>query len=485
MRTATVAGRLAAIGAIVAAILIVAFLLFAKGGSKYTIEAYFQNAAQLVKGNLVQTGGVAIGSVKDIQLTPNGHARIKLEIQKDYAPLREGTQATIRQASLSGIANRYVDLTMPPGDDSNTDTLESGSTIGIENTTTAVDLDQLFNTIDDDTSESIKAFFKNSATQFRGKTREQRLAYKYLNPALSTSSRLFRELNRDQPRLERFLVDSAKLVTTLAERRDDLAALVGNLNQTFTALGNEREALAESISLLPDFMRQANTTFVDLRFALDDVDPLVDASKPVAPKLNRLLLELRPLANDARPTVRDLARIVYQRGRNNDLYDLQQTFPPLARTALDTTQRSINFGGGRKSVGRVRGAFPEMTQALRDSAPIIGFGRPYTPDLMGWFDDFSATGIYDAGGNVSRAFTVFNIFTFTGNTPNLVPLNERLASFTQTARYNQYRRCPGGGDVRATDGSNVLSPEEQRRLDCTESARAAGAYPENRPGPAE
>ena len=39
-------------------------------------------------------------------------------------------------------------------------------------------------------------------------------------------------------------------------------------------------------------MRLANTTFVNLRSALDDVTPLVDASKPVAPKLQQLLVQL-------------------------------------------------------------------------------------------------------------------------------------------------------------------------------------------------
>jgi phospholipid/cholesterol/gamma-HCH transport system substrate-binding protein len=404
-----------------------------------------------------------------------------MSIEPDYAPLRVGTQATIRQASLSGIANRYVDLTMPPGDDTNTDTIPSGGQIDINHTTTAVDLDQIFNTIDRRTRESLQDFFQYSAVQFRGKEEQQRQVYKYLNPALSTSSRLFNELNRDQPRLERFLVDSSKLVTALAERRDDLAALVQNLNTTFRAVGNQREALADSIGLLPGFMRQANTTFVDLRFALDDVDPLVEASKPVAPKLNELLIELRPFADDARPTIRDLADIVFKRGRDNDLYDLQQTFPPLAQTALDRRVRSVDFGDGAKSVGRVRGAFPETTEALTDAAPIIAFGRPYTPDLLGWFDDFSATGGYDAGGNVSRAFTVFNAITFTGPTPAIVPLQERLNDLVATARTKQYKRCPGGAEVRLPDGSNVLSAEEQERLDCTESARATGVYPENTP----
>src|SRR4051794_18507639 len=422
MRTSTVAGRLAAIGLVVAAIVVVAILLFAKGGKTYTVDAYFINAAQLVKGDLVQIGGTKAGSVKDITLTPNGHARIKLQIQTDFAPLRYGTQATIRQASLSGIANRYVDLTMPSGDSTNTRNIPNGGSIEETNTTTAVDLDQVFNTLDPKTRKSLQDFFRFSASQFHGKEQQQKLAYHYLNPVLSTSSRLFNELNRDQPRLERFLVDSAGLVTTLAQKRDDLAALIGNLNTTFRALGNQRLALAQDISLLPGFMRQANTTFVDLRSALDDVDPLVNASKPVAPKLNRLLIQLRPFAHDARPTVRDLSKIVFTPGPSNDLYDFEQSWPLLAQTALDTRRRKVNFGAGPRSVGRVRGAFPEITDASKASTPILAFSRPYTPDLMGWFDDFSTTGLLDAGGSTSRLLTVFNAISLTNNPPSIIPL---------------------------------------------------------------
>lgn len=483
MRGTSVAGRLLAIGAVIAAIVIVAIVLFAKGGSSYTINAYFINAGQLVKGDQVQTAGAAIGSVKDITLTPQGQAKITLQIQKDYAPLRVGTEATIRQASLSGIANRYVDITLPPGDNQHSPTIPSGGAIHTNNTTTAVDLDEIFNMLDGRTRKSLQSFFHNSATQFRGKEKQQQLVYHYLNPALSTSSRLFNELDRDKPELERFLVDSASLVNNLAAKRDDLAALIGNLNSTLGALGNQRTALASSIGRLPGFMRQANTTFVDLRSTLDAVDPLVNASKPVAPKLNRVLLQLRPAVHDLRPTVRDLSKIAFQPGKDNDLYNLEQTFPPVASAALDKKNRSPNFGTGPKSVGNVDGAFPTMVPALKNSAPIIAFGRPYTPELMGWFDDFSATGVVDAAGGIVRVALFFNAISGTGGVPSVIPLNQRLTNLQQGgARINQYKRCPGGGDVRASDGSNVLTADQQKQFDCTESARAAGVYPENSGG---
>jgi phospholipid/cholesterol/gamma-HCH transport system substrate-binding protein len=466
-------GRLAAVGAVVAAIVIVAVLLFAGGGG-YTVKAYFVNAGQLVKGNQVEIAGTPVGTVNDINLTPDGQAVVTISIDDANAPLRQGTRALIRQASLSGIANRYVDLMMPPGDSTNTAKIPNGGQIGIDRTTTAVDLDQVFALFDPPTRIAVQDFFKNSASQFKGKETQQRLAYKYLNPALSTSSRLFNELNRDNPLLSRFLIDSSRLVTALAQKRDDLSLLIQNANITFRALGNEKIALAEAITRFPGFMRQANSTFVDLRSALDTVDPLVNASKPVAKKLQPFLAQLRPLARDARPTVRDLSRIVYSPGPNNDLNDLQHTFPPLKSAALDTKTRSIDLGTGPKNVGKVRGSFPETTKALIDSAPIIGFGRPYTVDFSGWADDFSTTGSYDALGGFSRVFTVFNAVDATGNVAGFLPLGDRLANLTKTVRANQFKRCPGASEEPAPDGSNVWSASEMATMDCLESARATG-----------
>jgi hypothetical protein len=125
-----------------------------------------------------------------------------------------------------------------------------------------------------------------------------------------------------------------------------------------------------------------------------------------------------------------------------------------------------------------------MSKALTDSAPIIAFGRPYTPELMGWFDDFSATGVIDAAGGIVRAALTFNALDATGNVPSVIPLNQRLGSLDRFGgRINQYKRCPGGAEVRAADGSNVLTGAQQNKFDCTESARASGVYPENKSNP--
>ena len=468
MRSVSGVGRVAAIGAIIAAIALVAIIFFG-GSDAYRVTATFENAGQLVKGNPVQTGGVPVGSVKDLKITPSGQADVTLEVKDDYAPLRVGTRAVIRQFSLSGIANRYVDLQMPEG---GAPRIADGGRIGIDRTTTAVDLDQLFNTLDPRTRRALQGFFKGQAAQFKGRGEQANVGFRYLNPALSTSSRLFGELTRDTPLLERFLVDSSKLVTALAERRDDLSGLVGNLNTTTRALGDQKSALAESIGRLPPFMRRANTTFVNLRAALDDVDPLVDASKPVVRKLGPFLRSARRFAADAKPAVRDLSRTIKRRGRNNDLINLLSSVPPLADITLETKNRSLSPGGRKVAVGRTRGAFPETVDAFKQGAPELSIARPYASDFLGWFDDFSTTGGgFDALGEVARAHI--------GLAENLptpgaqqVPRSVLGPGFVQ--RYRQFKRCPGSAEDRASDGSNVFSAEEMQRLQCDESARATG-----------
>lgn len=162
MRSVTRIGRVAALGAVIAAITLVAIVLFGGGsGSGYDVTAKFINAGQLVPGNPVQTGGAPIGTINDIRITGDGQAEVTFELDEAHAPLRRGTRATIRQFSLSGIANRYIELTLPPG---GSPEIPDGGRIEIDETRTAVDLDQLFNTFDPSTGKALQDFLRTRPT---------------------------------------------------------------------------------------------------------------------------------------------------------------------------------------------------------------------------------------------------------------------------------------------------------------------------------
>jgi phospholipid/cholesterol/gamma-HCH transport system substrate-binding protein len=446
LRASAPIARITALIAIVAAAVLAGLLLLGGGSGGYTVKARFQNASQLVKGNLVQVSGQAVGKVQKIDLTPDGQAEITMSIDEDHAPLRRGTRAIVRQASLSGIANRYVDLTLPA---QGAPQIPDGGTIGQDATTSAVDLDQVFNTFDPQTRKDLQAVFKGSQKQYKGQGQAMNEGLLYLNPSLSASSKLFNELNRDTPLLERFVVASSKLVTDVADRRDDLAGLVDNLATTTTAIGSEQAALAESIEQLPPFMRRANTTFLNLRAALDDLDPLVEESKPVAKKLRPFMAELRPLARDARPTFADLAEILRRPGADNDLLELTRLQPSLR----NATVREVEANGDKRQA-----AFPAITRALKDAAPIVASVRPYAPDALGWFDDFSHSGIYDALGAASRVGIHASAFALANGQLSPVPPQLRGPAFESGAALNQRNRCPGAAEHKNPDGSNPWQP---------------------------
>jgi phospholipid/cholesterol/gamma-HCH transport system substrate-binding protein len=440
----SLAARVLVGAAVVAAAVLVGLVLFTGGGG-YRVTAEFENAGQLVKGGEVRVAGTPVGTVDEIDVSEDGMAEVTFSVNDDYAPLRQGTKAIIRPSSLSGIANRYVDLQLGPASGAD---IADGGRIAPDDTETAVELDEVFSLFDKNTRSSLQDVIKGSAESLRGRGRQLRRGIHYLNPAVSTGARLFEELTRDNQLLKRFLVDSSTLVNTLASRRDDLTGVVRNLNATFGALGSQQQALADSVERLPPFLRRANSTFVNLRAALDDVDPLVDAAKPVAKRLSPFLSQARVFAADARPTVRDLSRTIRQPGSANDLIELIDSFPPLSRVSLNDQ----NVNGATRP-----GAFPQTTSALTDAAPTIAFARPYTPEFVGWLDDFSTTGAYDALGSFSRAW---------------INLSELL--YGPGPKLHQFRRCPGANELPASDGSNVPSAADATALDCDPSQRSVG-----------
>ncbi|MBI5104225.1 MAG: MCE family protein [Solirubrobacterales bacterium] len=444
------AARGLAIGALVVAVVVVAVLLL--GGSnahEYTLK--FQNAGQLVKDNDVQIGGRRIGRVADIRLTDDNQAEVDIEVEEPYAPLHEGTTAIIRATSLSGIANRYISLNPGPND---ADELDDGTVLDASKTTTPVDLDQLFNTLDPKTRKALQDVIQGSAQQYAGKGEKANEGIKYFNPALSTTSRLVNELIRDQQAFQDFIVYTAKTTTALAARRDDLSSLVSNANTTTAAIASENAALNEALGRLPGSLRKANTTFVNLRSTLDDLDKLVNASKPVAPKLAPFFRELRPLVRDAQPTLRDLRLLIQRPGTGNDLTDLLQKQPQLNKVALPTFKNSI--------------------QALRKGTPVVQFIRPYAPDLIGWFRDFGQSASnYDANGHFARIAPIFNSFQVTSDPVTGSQVLEPLTPAQRVTglQTNKIKRCPGSAIQPAPDKSNPYRPDN---LDCDPSVVLPG-----------
>ena len=442
--------RAAAIGSLAVAIIAVAVLMFGGGGgTEYTVR--MQTANQLVKGNEVQVGGRAVGEVTDIKLSDDNQADIKVTINDDFAPLRQGSSVTVRVPSLPSIANRYLSLHPGPN---NAPEIPDGGVVDLDETTNAVDLDQLFNTLDPKTRKGLQGVLQGFGTWYVGQSENLAQTFEYLPKSFGNLSRVMEELGRDQKAFESFVVNGAKAVSAIAERRDDLAELVTTGTGFARALGEENVALDRSLAAFPDVLRQGSVTFRNLTLALDDLDRLTDVSKPAIRGLAPFLGRFADLFATMRPTFRDFRLLVNAPGRFNDTTDLFRVAPELERISRESSRNSV--------------------QALKSGQDEVEFFRPYAPDIAAWITHFSQVpAYYDANGHYARVLPIFNAFRFdeTANELTALTPQERVSILNQRG----VKFCPGGATQPSSDGSNPflddgkLGPE-----DCDPTQRPSG-----------
>jgi phospholipid/cholesterol/gamma-HCH transport system substrate-binding protein len=425
----TTPARIATIAALAVAVIVLAVIFFRGGGGhKYTLV--FQNAGQLVADNQVLIGGAPAGTVESIGLTDDNLAEVKVEVDQE---LHEGTTAAIRATSLSGVANHYVSIS--PGPNSSP-ALDDGAELGLSSTTTPVDIDQFFNTFPPRVREGLANFIKGNATSYSGQGKNANEAFKYFGAALNRTGAFARELSADQRLLSRFVVSSSRLTTAVAGRGEQLSSAISNADTAFDAIAGQNEAFDATLRELPPVLRQSNTTFVNLRAALDDLEPLVETAKPATKELAPFLAELRPVFQKLVPFVRNLRLTVSRPGKGNDAADLLATLPQVQRLTSK--------------------AFPHAEAGIRAFQPNLNFIRAYTPDLFNGIGKFGQiAGYYDGNGHYVRAATAAqNLFRYDSATSELKPIKKEQQYEPFGSSIHTHRRCPGGATQPAPDGSN-------------------------------
>jgi phospholipid/cholesterol/gamma-HCH transport system substrate-binding protein len=420
------------IAVLAAAVIALAIVIFGGNGDhKYNL--LFQNASQLVPDNQVLIGGQAVGSVESIELTDDNLAKVVVSVEQE---LHEGTTATIRATSLSGVANHYVSIS--PGPNSNPP-LKNDATLGLASTTTPIDIDQLFNTFPAPVRRGLAQFIQGNSEVYAGAGKPANETFKYIGVGFNRAGAFAHEINADEKLFARFLVSSSRLGTTVSERGAELSSAISNANAALGAIAKQNAALGTSLQLLPPTFRQANTTFVNLRAALDDVEPLIEASGTATKGLAPFFAEFRPVLSRGVPVFENLALTVRRRGLANDTAELLAALPTVQQRASRT--------------------FPHAEGAIEAFQPNLNFFRAYASDFFNGFAKLGQVSApYDANGHYVRgSLSSLNLFDFNSERRALEPIapSGQYKPFGESAAIK--RRCPGGASQPAADGSSPFT----------------------------
>src|SRR5579863_641125 len=299
--------RALALGALLLAAIVVAYVVLASGPS-YKVRLLFSDASGLVAGDQVMIGPSSVGSVQSISLSNSGQAAIVVSVDGSAAPLYQGTVARIAENGLAGIASHYV--TLQPALARGNAQIPSGGTIPQSDTYSEVSLDQLFNTLNAPTRRGLSNVIRGQAASIEGKALQANETLKYLSPVLQSTSNFTAALNRDEPDFDQLLVHGAQTMQLLASRSQQLTDLVTQTDAVTGAVASQSVALDHALALLPSTLSRSTTTFAGLRSTLSTLGTLVAATKPQVTHLDTFAAALNRFAKTAVPTLGYLATLI-------------------------------------------------------------------------------------------------------------------------------------------------------------------------------
>jgi phospholipid/cholesterol/gamma-HCH transport system substrate-binding protein len=378
------------VGGVAAAV--VSGLLLVQSGDEYEVQFVMPSAAQLSKNAPVWIDGQRVGEVSDLGLK-DGKALVTVSIEDDAAPLHAGT--TTRVEWVSAIGERV--LTVVPGPDSNAEIPEGAY---VEAVSHQAEVDQILAALDAKTRKRLSSLIGRLQKTVDGREPQVRDTIVQAAGTVDAMGEVLRAVGEDGPAIRAIVQDLTALLDASADRRSQIADSVTNLSDVANAVADEHAALGKLLEQLPATMDTASTTLDKVPSASEETVGLLDELEPSTDRLQRVSKNLAPVLVDLRPTVAELR--------------------PLVRSADELLGRTPALLDSSHAV------LPDVTGMLSDLSPAIAFLRPYTPELIGWIQNWGqGFAPYDGAGHTWAALVA----------PGTNAVNESLVPLP-TARQN-------------------------------------------------
>lgn len=337
--------RLGVVGLLVAAG-VGAHLLRQPSPDSTTVAAYFSSSVGLYPGSDVRMLGVPVGKVTAVE--PEGtQVRVSMRLDPEFAAAAD-TGAVILAPSL--VSDRFVQLSEPWESGPK---LRSGDEIELARTAVPVELDELYESLDDIAV----------ALGPQGANQDGALA-----DLVTTGADNLGGVGAD---LNRAVEDFSRMTATLAGSDEDLFATVGNVKEL-------NDMLVANDAQVSDVNRQFATVAA---FLADDRDDLAAATRSLAGALGRVQGFIRDNRAELRSSVEKLTGTSRVLARQRDSLDeMLRTAPVALQNFLRAYDRDHQVLRGRVDLNEVsiwaQAVTPTPTSATSSGRPPAGDSPP-------------------------------------------------------------------------------------------------------------
>jgi phospholipid/cholesterol/gamma-HCH transport system substrate-binding protein len=379
-------------------------------GYGYTLNATFSNGVNISTNSPVRIAGVDVGKV--ISASRDGdNTKVTFTVDDAGRPIHEDAFAEIKpRIFLEG--NFFVDL--KPGSPSAPE-FESGGTIPVSHTSTAIQLDQILTALQSpvraDLSRLLESYGEaltheptpaEDATQLpevKGRTGAEGLngALKYGGDAGRYGAQVTNALLGTSPKdLSRLIASAGSAFGALARREADLQGLIVNFNTFTGALAAQSQNLTTTVKRLAPTLQIGRKAFVSLNRTLPPLRAWAIEFRPAVAELPALISASKPWLAQARPLLSGKELAGFARL-------LRESTPPLTATTQAGAAKTIPQIN-RISLCQSKVFVPTGNQTIRDgfeTGPNYREFFYYLADFAGVQQNFDGNGPYlkiQAGG---------------------------------------------------------------------------------------
>jgi phospholipid/cholesterol/gamma-HCH transport system substrate-binding protein len=269
-------------------------------------KAVFSDVTGVAKGDDVRIAGVAVGSIRKVEVIDTDKALVTFGVDKN-TPLTGNTFATLKFRNLVG--QRYLALTQ--GSDGAKSRLKAGATIPEERTQEALDLNILLN--------GFKPVFQALSPADTNK-----LAYE-----------IVQTLQGESGNVENLLARTSSLTRTLADRDELIGDVIVNLSDVLDTVGSRDQELTETIDTLQQFVTGLKDDREAILSSVDSISDLTDET-------SALLVEGRP---DLTKDVKELNRLTanLSKRKNLDTFATSLQIQPIKMKKLGNAASTGSF----------------------------------------------------------------------------------------------------------------------------------------------
>ncbi len=272
-------------------------------GGQDEYQALFTDVTGVATGDDVRIAGVSVGQVKSVEVIQKDKALLKFGVDEG-TPITQNTTATLRFRNLVG--QRYMSLAQ--GSEGATTRVKPGTTIPLDRTQEALDLNVLLN--------GFKPVFEALSPEDTNK-----FAFE-----------IVQTLQGESGNVETLLATTSSLTNTLAGRDKLIGDVVTNLSEVLDTIGTRDEELSTTIDTMTRFISGLKK---DRNAILNSIDSISGLSEETAD----LLVKGRP---DISSDIKQLNRLTKNLSKKKNLNQVEDSLQILPIKLTKVSNQASN-----------------------------------------------------------------------------------------------------------------------------------------------